>query len=126
MMAALAAWFLAIIAVEALTELWLTSSIMEPFRDAVGQMDGRISELSHCGQCVSVWASILLLGAFLPGTIIGFFLVDWAIKVLALHRLSNLFHELAYRWINRMPLIMTHTLKETLNAGIHGPHDQLQ
>jgi len=119
------AWILAIVAVEALTELWLTSSILEPFRDVVGQFEGRVSDLAHCGQCVSVWSAILLFGAFLPGVITGFFPIDWMIKILALHRFSNLFHELAYRWINRMPLVMTHTLKENLNDGIPRTHEEL-
>lgn len=100
-------WLLAIIATEALTEIWISSEIAEPLRDKLGQQKGRISILARCGYCVSVWAAMIMS--------IEIFIVRLLIQILVLHRLSNVFHEIVYRFLNRMPLISVHNIKEDIN-----------
>ena len=117
------AWLCVIIATEALTEIITTSKITEPFRDWVGrsatsQFRLWFSELINCGYCTSVWVSIVLAAALpTPGCkgcagSVGFLIaiMIYGVKVLFLHRTSNLFHELAHKWFSRSPLnlVLTH------------------
>lgn len=116
------AWFCVIVATEALTELITTSEFTAPFRDWVGRNAKSglrlwFSSLINCGYCTSVWISLVLAAALpTPGCkgcagAVGIFIavMIYAVKVLFLHRLSNLFHELAYKWFSRSPLNIVHT-----------------
>lgn len=98
---------LAGIAAEALTEIWVSSELTEPLRDKVGLLKSRVSILARCGYCVSVWAAMFLC--------IDIFIVKLIVQILVVHRMSNVFHEVIYRFLNRMPLISVHNIKEDLN-----------
>lgn len=125
------AWLAVIIAVEALTELITSSSIMFPIRDWFSKppdetkklrcpirrsfrwLRGFIGELLNCGYCTSVWVALLLAHFAPTGKCVGCVLYAWPIffiKVLVIHRLSNIVHELFSRWFSRSPFsfVLTH------------------
>ena len=123
------AWLAVIIAVEALTELIVSSSIMFPIRDwfakppeekkrgcfksCLLKIRGFIGELINCGYCTSVWVAFLAAPFAPTGKCTGCVLYAipiFLIKVLVIHRLSNLIHELFMKWFGRSPLslVLTH------------------
>ena len=85
-------WILAIIATEALVELITTASIFDVPRAKLMAKSPFLEELLACGYCTSVWIAAAFAWA-LPGTL-GYWWLDILIKTLALHRASNIFHEL--------------------------------
>ena len=94
-------WLIAIIAVEAVTEIIVFSEIFAPFREII--FNSRfvfLHKLFSCGYCVSVWtaASIAWYVPW-PTGVFGYF-----IKVFVIHRLSNIFHEFTVRYINRISI----------------------
>jgi hypothetical protein len=118
-------WILAIIFVEALTEIVVASSIAQKVKDPiyrlhawamqkncllkwiVGKPLGLIHELTSCGQCTSVWVAASVAWA-LPGVlIVGSMPFDFGVKVFIIQRLSNVFHELLSRWFKRLPLTLS-------------------
>ena len=84
------------ICAEALIELWLTASPLEPIRAFVARnltesrRFGWVVALLTCGYCMSVW--VAAAAAFIPSGICGNALLAWFINFLLIHRLSNLFH----------------------------------
>lgn len=91
--------------VEAVTEIIVSSDIFLSFRNFVGQHSSFFGQLIHCGYCASVWVSASV--AWIPSTIVvGYPWLDYIVYVFVLHRLSNLFHELTCKWMNRSPLSM--------------------
>lgn len=85
-------WILAIIATEALVELITTASIFDVTRARIMASSHFFEELLSCGYCTSVWVAAAFAWA-LPGTL-GYWWLDVILKTLALHRASNVFHEL--------------------------------
>ena len=73
-------WFVAVIAVEAVVEILLHSELFAWLRRS------RIP-LFTCGWCLSVWAAA---GAFVL-IVLG---LGWLMIPLAIHRMSNVFHEM--------------------------------
>ena len=99
-------WLLIIIAVEAITEILIDGVIFFKFREWI--FNSKITFLTiifSCGYCLSVWVSMGFV-YFLP-SITGILIPDLIIKTFALHRLSNVYHELMKRWFKP---------KEDLNA----------
>jgi len=87
---------LLIVSIEAITELLSKSEIFSPFREFFfnRRKYSGICKFTHalldCGYCTSVWASLFLVSMwelFYNNKCFKFFLI-----VIALHRLSNLFH----------------------------------
>ena len=76
----------------------------------VGFIFWYIHGLFSCGYCLSVWvsaAAALVIPTNLVSQDAWYYVVaNFAIKVLVLHRISNLWHEAVYRWINRMPFML--------------------
>ena len=92
-----------VIFVEAITEIFVSSSIFTSFREFVGQRSAFLGELVHCGYCTSVWVSASVAWT-LSAVGTNYLWLDYIICVFVLHRLSNLFHELTCKWMNRLPL----------------------
>lgn len=95
-------WILAIIFVEAVTEILVDSQIFEGLRDWLYQNFEFLHKLISCGYCLSVWVAGSIAWA-LPGMITGYFIPDMIIKLFVLHRASNGLHELLTRWFKRLP-----------------------
>lgn len=95
-------WILAIVFVEAVTEILVASQIFQGFRDWLFQNLESLHKLVNCGYCLSVWVAGIIAWA-LPGIVTGYFIPDMVIKLFVLHRASNGFHELLTRWFKRIP-----------------------
>jgi hypothetical protein len=123
-------WIFAIVFVEATVEIEVESELFIAIRSRISQFSvfGRLKWLGwyfngllSCGYCLSVWISAVI-ALFIPttildantvGSVIGridatwpFVVVDYIIKIFVLHRLSNVWHELVYRWLERMPYML--------------------
>ena len=91
-------WILTIIAIEAGTELVVDRSpMLEGVLNWLSK-NKTIANTIHCGWCFSLIVSFPF-AFFVPGQFMNP-VVGFAIKLLVLHRLSNLFHELFVRWLN--------------------------
>lgn len=106
-------FLLLILIVEAITELLVESSIFEKPRRFVYARNGFLGELVTCGYCTSVWVSAAVAWIF-PIVISPWFIVNYFVTVFALHRLSNMLHELFSKWLGRRPLSMSLHKTETV------------
>lgn len=105
-------WALAIIFVEAITEIIVSSTIFFRVRNWIAKKSNFLGELTNCGYCMSVWVSAPI-GWALPGDIFlhafpgseTAMIFDCILKVFILHRVSNVFHEGLSRWFNRLPWV---------------------
>ena len=98
----LAIWFLAVVAVEAITEIIIASVFFAPLREFVWNTRFTLlHKLFACGYCMSVWiaAGVAWVIPWPTASLFGYFIL-----LFALHRLSNLFHELSVRWLNRIKI----------------------
>lgn len=117
------AWLAVIMAVEALTEIITASKIMFGVRDWFSRnpdpkgfwakLRAWVGELLNCGYCTSVWVALAAAHFAPTGKCVGCTLYAWPIffiKVLVIHRASNLLHELFSRWFSRSPFefVLTH------------------
>jgi hypothetical protein len=107
-------WFLVVIAIEALVEIVTEGEVFEGLRSRLEKLPGRLGwyagGLSRCGYCFSVWAS-MPAALVVPGKILAggaWWMVggDLVLKVLILHRLSNLWHKATWRWFEMVPFIL--------------------
>lgn len=80
-------WIVAIIAVEALVEIWLESELFDKPRIWMGAKSDFLSEFVTCGWCLSVWVAI-------PVFLLVYFGLWWLLIPLALHRASNYLHDI--------------------------------
>jgi len=89
---------MAVIFIEALTELVVKSEFFHPVRKWFFKIDNKVCKFIHeildCGYCFSVWASIFTIGMF---SMLDNIYVIYFIYIIVLHRLSNLFHFLVDR-----------------------------
>ena len=112
MLIIIAQWLMAIIAVESVTEIIVASNIMFGFRSLVNKISSFFGELVTCGYCLSVWISasiaFVMPGNICANTLLGI-IVDFIIKTMVLHRMSNAFHGLVYIIINRPPFVIVIT-----------------
>lgn len=97
-------WLMAIIAVEAITEIIVSSEFFFKARTLISKCSNFFGKLFTCGYCMSVWVSVPI-AFFIPTSLTGNFCFDFVIKLFFLHRASNLFHELASRYFKRLPLV---------------------
>ncbi len=99
--------FIAIVSVEAITEIIVDSKIFLPFRQFISKIalpdipTGKttifnfIHELISCGYCTSVWVAMFMTILLRLGGIVLFKpVVNEMILIFFLHRMSNLFHVL--------------------------------
>lgn len=87
-----------VIFVEAITEIIVASELFSPFREFIWNTRFTfLHKLFACGYCISVWVSASV--AWIIPThngILGYF-----IKVMIIHRLSNMFHGIVTRLLGR-------------------------
>lgn len=93
--------FLAILLIEATTEILTESNIFFPFRAFLfekgksNKIFGWLHDLIDCGHCTSVWIGwFFALLLFTDKMYIFNVYVDWIFIGLVLHRLSNITHML--------------------------------
>jgi len=95
-------FLMAIVLVEALTELVIKSVLFKPLRTFLGSKSVWLKELFSCGYCFSVWgaaAVVLVLG--LPYTLTGNWFIDFGVTFLVVHRLSNYLHNFVDCWLDK-------------------------
>ena len=80
-------YILAIIAVEALTEIFVESPLFGSFRIWVAGWHPLSDDFVTCGWCVSVWAAIIVFALHWYG-------LWWILAVIAIHRVSNFLHDI--------------------------------
>jgi hypothetical protein len=114
-------WFAVVIAVEAFVEIVLDSDmpLIAVIRNFLIKINpGFLGKLLKCGYCFSVWVSIPVV-FFLPGHLTNIFAIDIILKVLLLHRLSNIAHELMSRLFARLPFEIV--INNVNNPGFSDP-----
>ena len=95
-------WAAVVIFVEAVTEIIVSGEVFFGLRDAISSKSEFLGKLVNCGYCTSIWVSATVAWA-VPLPVTGHWFVDIPIKIFVIHRLSNAFHELIYRWLERVP-----------------------
>jgi small basic protein len=91
----------AVVVVEAATELVVGSAIFLPLRSYMGKWSFT-SKLFTCGYCLSVWIAALV-AIVVPFMVVENYLINFVIETLLFHRLANFFHELLSRYFKRLP-----------------------
>jgi len=118
------AWAAAIVFIEATVEIEVASEIFRGFRSRVVRVPligWYLNGLFSCGYCLSVWVSAIA-ALFVPGSLLSvcdsavackifggvwpILVADYLFKVFVLHRLSNIWHEMVWRWLGRMPFVL--------------------
>ena len=105
-------WLLAVIFVEAVTELILEAEILLWFRSLVARISSYLGVLFSCGFCLSFWMSMPIAWS-LDGDIIGIFTIDAIIRTIILWRISNVWHELLSRWFHKHPFVLMVSLNKS-------------
>jgi heme exporter protein D len=98
-------WLAVTIAVEALIELVVDSTmpVLNWWRNQLNKWNPRFfGKLFSCGYCFSVWVAASVAWA-LPGSLVECWWLDIIIKTFLLHRLSNVMHKIISRLMNRLP-----------------------
>ena len=80
-------WLIAIIAVEAIVEIWLESPLFDDARIWLCGKHKLLNEFITCGWCLSVWAAAIAFLLIYLG-------LWWLMIPIAIHRLSNLLHDI--------------------------------
>jgi hypothetical protein len=125
------AWVAAVIFVEATVEIEVNSELFAGFRGriiGIRWVGWYLNGLFSCGYCLSVWVSAVA-ALFVPGDIITvsafaslskltsgdlpFVIADYLFKIFVIHRLANIWHEVVYRWLERMPFVLAFKRAET-------------
>jgi hypothetical protein len=94
-------WIMAIIFVEAVTEIIINGDIFLRLREFLYNLSKFTGSLVGCGYCLSVWVSASIAWALPVG--FSYTTLNYIVAVFVLHRLSNIFHELVSRWLGRIP-----------------------
>lgn len=99
-------WIVAIVAVEAVVEVLISSDIFNSFRAWITKLNpGFLGKLFTCGYCLSVWIAGFA-SLFISAQITGEPWTDGVLKWLVIHRASNAHHELLSRYFKRLPLVV--------------------
>lgn len=105
-------FILAVIVTEAVVEILVASELFAPWREAVLSRFPRAGVLFSCGYCLSVWAGVGAAYALGLSAGLGLGLLEPLVLGLAVHRLSNLWHEILKRILHRLPLQLVLVRKE--------------
>jgi len=81
-------YIMAIIAVEALTQLICKAELFDTPREKMMSWGWWFNDLLSCPYCVSVWSAL-----FVIGLLVFYEYTFWFILLLVLHRVSNVFHD---------------------------------
>ena len=80
-------YIIAIIAVEAIVEIFMESSLFDNLRVWLSKKHWLIDEFVGCGWCISVWVALLVFGLIYIGL--------WVVLIpLAIHRMSNFIYDI--------------------------------
>ena len=80
-------YIVAIIAVEAIVEIFMHSALFANFRTWIGGKHELLDVFVTCGWCLSVWVALLVFGLIYIGL--------WVVLIpLAIHRMSNFIHDI--------------------------------
>lgn len=115
-----------VICVEAVTEILVSSTIFQKPREFIAFRSSFLGELVHCGYCTSVWVSAGVSWAFVlhVWSVTPVFWISYLVTVFVVHRLSNLFHEFASKWLNRRPIsLAVHKTETVIMPGLRD-HEQ--
>jgi hypothetical protein len=126
------AWVMAVIAVEAATEIFVGSEIMFPVRDLMVRTAVRtrpglgtfVAGLVSCGYCSSVWVSASVAW-LLPGSLcynrsgMAFVVIDIIAKIFVLHRLANFSHGIINTVCHHPPRRIVLTVKQDNSEDSH-------
>lgn len=77
-------YIFAAIAVEAITEILIHSTLLDKLRNALRKV-GVFDDLFSCGWCMSVWAALFVFGLFVLR-------IEFVLAPIIMHRLSNYLH----------------------------------
>ena len=80
-------WIVAIIAVEAIVEIFMGSALFEIFRAWASKRHELLDVLMNCAWCISVWVAIFAFALIYIG-------LWWLLIPLAIHRMSNYLHDI--------------------------------
>ena len=80
-------YLIAIIAVEAIVEIFMESALFEKFRSRIGNKHLFLDDLMNCSWCISVWVA----GLVFVFVCIGLW---WLLIPIAVHRASNYLHDI--------------------------------
>jgi len=122
MMSAIGLWILAILFVEAVTEILVAGAVFDNVRKLLFEFSGFTAKLISCGYCLSVWVAFAVSWVVPTGidNIVG----SMVLSTFALHRLSNIFHEFAVRWLNRVPwTVQLNQIQHVIVPGMEDEND---
>lgn len=105
-------FLLAVVVTEAVVEVAVASVLLAPLRDAARSRFPRTGVLFSCGYCLSVWAGVGVAYALGLTAGLGLGMAEQLVLGLAVHRLSNLWHEVLQRILSRLPLQLVLVRKE--------------
>jgi hypothetical protein len=111
------AFLLAIVVAEAAVEVLVASELLAPLRAAALSRFPRAGVLFSCGYCLSVWVGVGAAYALGCSAGLELGLAEPLVLGLAVHRLSNLWHEVLQRILQRLPLQLVLVRKELPAAG---------
>ncbi|MCC6310995.1 MAG: hypothetical protein IT345_08780 [Trueperaceae bacterium] len=106
------AFLLAIVVTEAVVEILVASELLAPLRATALARFPRAGVLLSCGYCLSVWAGVGIAYALGLSAGLGLGAVEPLVLGLAVHRLSNLWHEVLQRILHRLPVQLVLVRKE--------------
>jgi hypothetical protein len=97
---------------EAITEIVVESQIMFRVRNFFSKLwPGFFGELLKCGYCFSVWPAIIL-AFFIPTVIFENSFLDYLVKWMFIHRMSNVYHS----FISKLSKPQIHVVQKIDNA----------
>ena len=115
-------WLCAIVFIEAVVEIEVASELFVKVRAKVSRLPlvgWYLNGLFSCGYCLSVWVSAAVALAIptkiIPNDTGSLFDIPHPLTAIAnylliafiLHRLSNIWHEMVHRWLQRMPYLLS-------------------
>lgn len=106
------AFLLAVVVTEAVVEVLVASELLAPLREGALSRFPRAGVLFSCGYCLSVWAGVGAAYALGLSAGLGLGAVEPLVLGLAVHRLSNLWHEVLQRVLHRLPFQLVLVRKE--------------
>lgn len=111
-------YMLLIVLVEAITEILVDSQIFSKPRELIYTNSSFFGELVTCGYCTSVWVSAAVAWMAVL-SLSPYFMVNYIVTVMVLHRLSNVWHEAIKKWLNRHPITFSIHKTESVLLGGH-------
>ena len=131
------AWIAVIVSIEAVAEIVAHGKVFDPLRERLEKLPGYVgwwsSGLVSCAYCMSVWLSAI--GALVvPGPILPAFgsspdihaLANYAATLFVLHRASNVWHKVVWRWTEMVPFVLFLTPRDDSVPDEKVNHDKEQ